>query len=56
LLRAVRYYKGAISPIELLKLPSCWITWANTAEAAEAEGERIAADLAKQEAELKRQE
>jgi hypothetical protein len=48
----VRYYKGAFKPTELLKEPSCWITWANTAEAAEALGDDIAQKLRDQKKEL----
>lgn len=51
--RAVRYYNGAYTIADLLKLPSCITQWALTAEAAEAEGERIAAELYAQKRDLK---
>lgn len=33
-------------------MPSCWITWALTCEAAETLGQRIADDIARQKQEL----
>jgi hypothetical protein len=51
--RAVRYYRGAYTIQELLRLPVCITQWALTAEYAEAEGERIAYEIYKQRADLK---
>lgn len=51
--RAVRYYRGAYTVHDLLKLPTAITTWALQAEAAEAEGDRIAGEIAKQRRELK---
>ena len=53
LLRACRYYQGAYTVEELAARPTALMQWALTAEAAESMGEKIARDIARQEAELK---
>jgi hypothetical protein len=50
--RAVRYYKGAYTIDDLMRLPSYITQWALTAEAAEASGQEMAREMARQEAEL----
>lgn len=52
LVRAVRYYKGAFTPEELLTTRSCWVTFANEAEAAEARAQQIAYEMARQQSDL----
>lgn len=51
--RAVRYYRGAYTLHDLLRLPTAITTWALTAEYAEAEAERIAREIGKQRSDLK---
>jgi hypothetical protein len=52
LVRAVRFYNGAYKLAELAREPVAVTRWALTAEAAENEGERIAREIAKQQADL----